>query len=320
MRIKMNKKFEIKCELCNHISSSNDKAYKCFVYFGHHIKKKHKITKDEYFKKYAIPDGFNFKSPKITSGKFTLKCSLCDTTIYSDIKRKCISNLINHNKHNHKLPIKEYFSNCTIPEDYMDEYRTHMRSYSSKKLRDPIYVKKKNEILLKKIGQEEYNKLPCCKLCEFKGKQLYKHVSNIHNIQVSEYRKKYEGLLETPEYLEHLSESRTGENNPMYNNGSSECSPFAPEFYIKKGFSKKKSIKLAKEKTKQVKADLTEEQYSTKIEFYKNKYGIDDIEAQDMLYKRQQTNSVSNIAKRNDMPIKEAQKLGMILLINGWQP
>lgn len=204
---------------------------------------------------------------------------------------------------------KELSASNLIDVSFFEDKKAHDAEKHRNRLRNPEYVKKQNEKLKNKLSAEEYNELPECKICGFKGKQLYKHVSSIHGMSIDEYKSKYDGPTETKEYLEHLSKSRQGENNPMYNKGESENSPWSVEFYIKKGYSEDEASKLKQEFIENVKKSKLPSSEPTRIEYYMNKYDIDEEEATDMLYKRQQTNSVESIAKRNNISLVEAQKI-----------
>lgn len=246
---------------------------------------------------------------KNTEGEYKLQCEICNSNYFSDKKYKCVSNLLQHLKLKHQMTKTIYLKTYRIPEDFLTDHKIYMRTFSKNRLRNPLEIQNKNKMLLDEIGTVKYNELPECKICNFKGKQLYKHVSTIHNISVDNYKKQYEGNLETPEYLKYLSETRLGENNPMWGCGQSENSPFSPEFYIKKGYDKKSSKKLAKDLCIKVKDEMPPEKWSVKIEYYKKKYNIGDIDAQNMLTNRQTTNSVENIAKRLNISTIDAQKI-----------
>lgn len=239
----------------------------------------------------------------------TLKCPYCEYNTTSDRKGKCLDSLLAHVKRAHAISQKELQSTGTIDSTYFDDKKVHDAEKHRNRLRDPQYIVKKNKTLRKKLGDTEFYKLPECKVCGFRGKQLYKHVFNIHNISVDEYKSKYDGITETKEYLNYLSESRKGENNPMFNNGKSELSPWSEEFYIKKGHSPTEAIRLKKEFIQRVSDNKSPESEPTRIEYYMKKYDIDEEAASDMLYKRQQTNTVESIASRNNISMNEAQQI-----------
>lgn len=237
----------------------------------------------------------------------TLKCPYCNYKTSSDRKGKCLGSLLGHIKRTHDISEPQFKKTNLIDIEYWEDKKSYMAENSKRRLRDPKTIEKKNEQLRKKIGDEKYYELPECKICGFRGKQLYKHVFNIHEISVDDYKHKYEGITETKEYLTYLSESRTGENNPMYNNGTSENSPWAVEFYLKKGYSQEESIKLKKEFITRVSESKNADVEPTRIEYYMKKYNIDKEEATDMLNKRQATNSIENIAIRNNISHSEAK-------------
>jgi uncharacterized protein (UPF0305 family) len=215
--------------------------------------------------------------------------------------------LLGHIKRAHNITEPEFRETNKITVEYWNDKNTYMAENSKRRLRDPKVIKSKNEKLRLKLGDEAFYELPECKICGFRGKQLYKHVFNIHDITVDEYKSKYEGITETKEYLSYLSESRTGENNPMYKNGTSENSPWAVEFYLKRGYSMEESIKLKQEFINRVSNSKTVDSEPTRIEYYMKKHGVDEEAATDMLHNRQSTNSVKNIAERNDISIEDAK-------------
>lgn len=238
----------------------------------------------------------------------TLKCPICtsyETT--SDHKGKCLSSLINHAKLMHGVNRKSLLKDYNIPPSFIDGLKKYNAERNKRRLRSPVYIKKHNAKLLDEMGEERYNKLPTCKICGYKAKQLYMHINKLHEIDVSDYRSKYTGILEEAEYLEYLSESRRGENNPMFNNGSPELSPFAVEFYIKKGHNPEEAIRLKNEFIKTVHDNKDAYSYTTTVDYYMKKYNIDIEEASDMLFSRQQTNSVRSIAERHNISYEDAK-------------
>src|ERR1019366_8872386 len=153
-------------------------------------------------------------------------------------------------------------------------------------------------------GKEKYNSYPKCQICGFVSSQLYKHVISIHEISVKEYSEKYNTIVASDDYLNGLKERGLGENNPMYGKGESVNSPFSIEFYLKKGYSQEDAEKLKEEKVKEVSENR---EYTLNVEYYVKKFNVDRAKACKMLKDRQQTNSVKNIAKRNNISLEEAQ-------------
>ena len=237
----------------------------------------------------------------------TLTCPICNRIFTSENMGICCGSLIAHAKTKHGLNTAECIAKFNIDESSLKAYRTHQCQYSKRKLRDPNYIQQVNKKLLDKLGIDEFNKLPKCELCEYRGKQLYMHIFNLHNMTIDEYKTKFTSNLATPEYLEYLSISRTGNLNPMYNNGRSECSPWAVEFYAKKGYSHEDSIKMKDAFIKQVNEAKSDDSHTTHISYYMKKHNVDYAEGTRMLTERQTTNSVDNIAKRNNISIEQAQ-------------
>ena len=238
-----------------------------------------------------------------------MTCPICNRIFTSDNVGVCCGSLIAHAKTKHGLNTAECIARYNIEESSLKAYRTHQCQYSKRKLRDPNYIQEVNTKLIDKLGIEEFNKLPKCELCEYRGKQLYMHIFNLHKMSIDEYKNKFTSNLATPEYLEHLSITRTGELNPMYNNGSSEHSPWAIEFYLKKGYSQEDSIKMKEAFIKQVNENKSEDSQPTRVSYYMKKHNVDYAEGVRMLTERQTTNSVETIAKRNNISIEEAQHI-----------
>jgi len=237
----------------------------------------------------------------------TMTCPICNKTFTSDNMGICCNTLIAHARSKHGLNTSECISIYNIDEASLKAYRTHQCQYSKRKLRDPNYIQQTNKKLLDKLGIDEFNKLPKCEICDYRGKQLYAHIVKLHNMSIDEYKSKYTSTLATPEYLEYLSTSRKGDKNPMYNKGSSDNSPWSVEFYMKKGYSIDDSISMKDTFIKQVKESKPDDSQPTHISYYMKKYNVDYAEGMQMLIERQTTNSVANIAKRNNISITEAQ-------------
>ncbi len=241
-------------------------------------------------------------------------CEICNQ--YTTSSETCTSEhgilpaFVQHiKKHNHTQ--KSYIAaGYTIPSDIIEARAQWQCKKAKEKIRSLNHVNKKNADLLEKIGELEYNRYPKCEICGFVARQLYKHISTVHEIPVEKYEKTYPlSKLSLPEYIEQLSETRKGENNPMYGNGSSECSPFAKEFYMKQGMDEKTAIEMARKKQTDTKESMGDDKFSTKPEYYMRRYGVDYAAALKMLTDRQTTNSVDKIAIRNGISIDEAQEM-----------
>lgn len=219
------------------------------------------------------------------------------------------SSFASHLKCKHNINTKAYKDmGYAIPIELIEANREYNRNKAKNERRNPILIERKNKRLLLEIGEVEYNRYPKCGICGVVAKQLFKHTSNIHNLTTSEYESKCPNSpLALPEYYEYLSNSRKGEHNPMFGNGSSECSPFAKEFYMKKGFDEETSIQMASDKQKSVFDSKTDASFTTKPEYYMKKYNVDRAKALKMLTDRQTTKSVDKIASRYGVSIEEAQ-------------
>jgi very-short-patch-repair endonuclease len=228
---------------------------------------------------------------------YNIKCKECGEVMGHEDGSKLYRNFTHHLKTKYK---KLY--------DHPEFLELIELNKKSKRADSPEKIAKLNEKTRKSMTQEEYDKLCECQICGLKAKQLYKHVHNVHSMSVENYKLQFPGhRLESDEYLEYLSESRKGENNPMFGNGSSEMSPFAIEFYIAKGHSKEDAIKLRDEFKQGVIDSRDASSYTTNAEYYMKKYGVDIITARDMQRDRQTTNSIENIAKREGISLDEAK-------------
>ena len=238
-------------------------------------------------------------------------CEICNQ--YTASSETCsdhsiLCSFVQHiKKHNHTQ--KSYIAaGYIIPSDIIEARIAYQCMKAKEKVRSVDHVNKKNAELLDKIGESEYSRYPKCEVCGFVAKQLYKHVTTVHELSVDDYSAKYpQSHLALPEYFEYLSDTRTGDQNPMYGNGSSEGSPFAKEFYMKQGMDEKTAIETARKKQIDTKDSMDDDKFSTKPEYFMRRYGVDYASALQMLTDRQTTNSVDKIAKRNGISLAEAQ-------------
>jgi hypothetical protein len=235
---------------------------------------------------------------------YNIKCKECGAVMEHEDGSKLYRNFTHHLKTKHDTTATKYKKLYDHPE-FLELIELNKKS---KRADSPEKIAKLNEKTRKSMTQKEYDELCECQICGLKAKQLYKHVYNVHSISVDNYKLQFPGhRLESDEYLEYLSESRKGENNPMFGNGSSEMSPFALEFYIAKGHSKEDAIKLRDEFRENVINSKDKSSYSTNAEYYMKRYGVDIITARDMQRDRQATNSIENIAKREGISLDEAK-------------
>jgi predicted transcriptional regulator len=238
--------------------------------------------------------------------QYKIECKECSEIIEHVEGSKLYRNFTHHLKNKHNTTASKYKKKYDHPE-FLDLIEINKKS---KRADSPEKVAKLNDKARNSMSQDEYDNLCECQVCGLKAKQLYKHVFNIHSITVDNYKLQFPGhRLESDEYLQYLSESRTGDNNPMHGNGSSEMSPFAIEFYIAKGHSEDEATKLRDEFKQKVIDNKDKSSYSTTPEYYMKKYDIGIIEARDMQRKRQSTNSVENIAERQGISIDDAKKI-----------
>lgn len=245
-------------------------------------------------------------------------CPECGTMIRGRSVYYAIGNLYAHCLRMHSLKKKEVRVSDEDLKQYTEEstivHRIYNKANAAEKQkqsmlsrRKPEYVVKSNERLILQIGEEKYKTFPVCSICGLVKKTLYMHVKNIHEMKLDEYMRQYPGsILAAEEYLNDLRNRGLGENNPMYGKGVSENSPFAVEFYIKKGYSPEEARTLRDEKIRKIDETRT---ISTTVEYYMDKFGVDSLTAKEMLKERQATNRVDVIAKRNNITIEEAQEV-----------
>lgn len=241
----------------------------------------------------------------------TLRCEICKEYTIDDISNgyRAFGAFTSHLKEKHNTTRAMYVDmGYNIPDSIIDANRIYKKTRAKEKRRDPASIEKKNIKLLLQIGEYEYNRYPKCAICGCVARQLYKHLSNVHELTTSEYDAKYPNSpLALPEYFKYLKDTRTGENNPMYHNGSSEGSPFAKEFYMKKGFDEETAYSMATEKQKAVFEAKPDSSFTTKPEYYMEKFGVDRARALKLLTERQTTNSVEKLAERHGVTAAEAQ-------------
>lgn len=240
-----------------------------------------------------------------------LVCKICGTTYVFDANKpeKSYLSFIAHLRNVHALNRKRYVElGHVIDADAERMYKESISSKNKDKIRNQDAVKIANDKLLSKIGQDEFDRYPKCAICGFVGKQLFKHISHIHNITMPEYTSAYpNSSLALPEYYEYLSETRLGESNPMFNNGSTTNTPFHVDFYTSRGYSVDDAERMANDKKVESKSSMTPDKQATRPEYYMRKFGVDYGTALQMASDRQKTNTVDAIAKRNNISIDDAQ-------------
>ena len=243
--------------------------------------------------------------------KIKCECALCDYDAATNSQRVDLiyNTFIGHIRKKHGITKKQYYAmGHVIPSDVVKANSERCAKLNYDKYRAPEYVSIANAKLLSKVGIDIYNTYPVCQICGLVAKQLFQHLGKVHKISTTEYKKDFPNSpLALDEYFDYLSKSRTGENNPMFNNGTPENSPYAKEFYLKKGYSEDVAIEMANAKIKKTKADMGDDKFSTKPEFYMSKYNVDYATALNMLTERQSTNRVDKIAERNGITLAEAQ-------------
>lgn len=241
-----------------------------------------------------------------------ITCPECGQSFIKERKGMCFKSFESHIRNSHGVKIKasEIPERYNINSSYLTDRRKLAREAAKAKWRSAEYVASHNAQLKDTMSTEEYNNIPTCQICNFKASQLYKHISTIHSMAVDDYRVAYPNSpLETVEYIEYLRESRTGENNPMYNNGSPSLSPWSEDFYIKKGHSQKESKQLKDAFVKRTMSNRTASSQPTRKEYYMQKYGVSRLEAMDMVSARQRTNAIDVIAAREGITEEAAREI-----------
>lgn len=228
-------------------------------------------------------------------------CVVCGTNVRSNSSFGLIRAVQAHTR-KHDI----HWNEQKIKEEYINEFNQVYSNANKTRSRTPEHVENRNKNLLQKIGEAEYLKLPKCAICGMVSNQLYTHLHRVHEITPEKYSEEYGGPLSSDSYRETLKNRYIGEKNPMYGKGVSENSPFAVEFYIKKGHSPEEARILRDEKIRKIDETRT---ISTTVEYYENKFGVDTLTAKEMLKERQSTNRVDVIAKRHNISIEEAQEL-----------
>lgn len=240
-------------------------------------------------------------------------CSICNAEYVFDATKpeKAYLSFMAHLRNIHKMNRRQYIeSGYIIDSDIESAAKASVSTKNKDKIRSADSVSESNERLLNTVGVDEYNRYPKCRICGFVGKQLFKHISNIHNITMDGYTTKFpNSVLALPEYYEYLSETRKGELNPMHNNGSTRNTPFHIDFYISRGHSIADAELMANAAKQKSKAPMTPVKQATRPEYYMIKHGVDYARAVGMVVDRQRTNSIENIAKRNNISIDDAKHI-----------
>lgn len=242
-----------------------------------------------------------------------LTCQLCGIAYTFDPMKPdtAYRSFIAHLRNIHGTNRKKYIElGYTIDVDIERKYKEYISALNKDKIRDPHTVNAANAKLLAKVGQLEFDRYPKCAICGFVGKQLFKHLSHIHSMSMETYTSSYpDSPLALPEYYQYLSDTRTGESNPMFNNGSTTNTPFHVDFYTSRGYSIDEAERMAHEKKIESKVTMTPDKQATRPEYYMKKYGVDYANAVQMTTERQRTNTIDAIAKRNNISHDEAKTI-----------
>lgn len=238
-------------------------------------------------------------------------CSICNAEYVFDATKpeKAYLSFMAHLRNIHKMNRKQYIeSGHLIDPDIESAAKASVSAKNKDKIRNTDSVSYSNERLLNKVGIDEYNRYPKCQICGFVARQLFKHISNIHNMKVDEYKSNFPtSALALPEYYEYLSKTRTGELNPMHNNGSTTNTPFHSDFYTSRGHSIADAELMANAAKQKSKAPMTPIKQATRPEYYMKKLGVDYAQAVQMVTDRQTTNTIDAIAKRKGISIDDAR-------------
>jgi len=154
--------------------------------------------------------------------------------------------------------------------------------------------KKYNERLNKETISKITDDFPKCLICGWESRALHAHLRFKHQMTVTEYKEKfnvYNNALYHHSYLNKLSETIKGENNPAYNHGG-KFSPYSSKFVKYEELSEEDRQKALNDMYSKVNETKELNQtFTTRIEYYLNK-GMTEEEAAIALTERQTTFSL----------------------------
>lgn len=231
----------------------------------------------EYTKDY-VPDRFSvskriqficdIESNETTLDRYYTECSVCDTKFFRS---------------------KGYGSTeCnSCSKQKLKRCHTHNIIYTAQKGRICPQCSIE-ESHLKFTDKKSYEE---CRICGFRGADLSKHITNIHEVTTQEYKVKYNvKTLICEDALQFMSDRIKGENNPAYNHGG-KYSPFSQNYmYGTENIEKVKA--KAKLSRKLNNSD------NTTVEYWLKKTNGNLEEAQELLRKRQSTFSLDKCIEK----------------------
>lgn len=133
-----------------------------------------------------------------------------------------------------------------------------------------------------------------CQICKFRAKDITAHIKIVHNEKIENYKLIY-GPIKSKEILDRVK----GENNPGYNHGG-KLSPFSKN---NKNITEEQRLENFKTT---IKTRTENGNNTTSLKYYLKKTEGDEIEAKELLSKRQTTFSLGKCIE------KHGQELGLL--------
>lgn len=136
-----------------------------------------------------------------------------------------------------------------------------------------------------------------CPICGYKAKQMsVQHFENLHGMSKDDVMAQY------PDFkwmCQSLVDNVSGDKNPRSAKNMSllerqRTSPYSPEFYIARGYSKEDAVKMAHDK---VIEKNSEKEYTMRTDYY-TKRGYTEDEAKEMVKDRARTNTIETYIKK----------------------
>jgi hypothetical protein len=150
-------------------------------------------------------------------------------------------------------------------------------------------IRRDNEFR-EKLGEVEYNKLPECKICHIRSNDIGSHITHFHKIPLNDYKLKYGADIKSEKSKIEASERFKGDKNPIHSIKDKRIlSPYSYVFYMNKGFDEETAKTMALEKAREVQAAKTDEQKTTKLEYWIKKTDGNVEEAKKLFKERQTT-------------------------------
>lgn len=152
------------------------------------------------------------------------------------------------------------------------------------------YIILRDKELKDELGEDEYNKLPECKICHIRYHDISSHIIHFHKMPLNDYKLKYGNCIRSEKYMLEASERFKGEKNPIHKiEDKRSISPYSYLFYMKKGFDEVTSKQMALEKAREVNDARTDDKKTTKLEYWLKKTDGNVEEAKKLFKERQTT-------------------------------